>query len=247
MVEKNDPQRLRILSAAYWRLAAHAFRETRLLTFAAIILALRVAVKAVSIPLAAGLSITFDCYVNALGSLVYGPLMGLLVGALSDTLGALLFPSGPYFFPFIFVEMSSGFIFGLFFWRRPLSVNRALLSKFTVNVVCNMVLTSVTMKWYYYVFYGVEKAETYAVINLVRICKNLVLFPVEAMLITLLLHALLPALRQCGFSYVRAIDLKLERKHYLMIAALLLISVAIVLVYVFWGADFIKANNIKWL
>ena len=47
--------------------------------------------------------------------MIYGPLVGLLVGAVSDTIGAVLFPTGAYFFPFIFVEMFSSFIFGLSF------------------------------------------------------------------------------------------------------------------------------------
>ena len=218
-----------------------------MLTFAALIIALRVAVKAFKIPLSAGLTLSFDCYVNSLGSLVYGPLMGLLVGAVSDTLGCILFPSGPYFLPFILTEMSSSFLFGLFFWRRPLSVPRSLAAKFTVNVVCNMVMTSVLMKWYYYVIYGVEKAETYAIINLVRICKNLVLFPLEALLIVLVLRAAVPVLKRFGFAQVSVDGLQLEKKHYVMIAVLFLLAVGLILLYVFWLADLISAHNIKWL
>lgn len=146
------------LRGGYWRLALHNIHDTRMLAYASLIIALRVAVKAFRIPLAAGLTLGFDCYINALGSVVYGPLMGLLVGAVSDTLGCMLFPSGPYFFPFIFVEMSSGFVFGLFLWRKKLTVSRVLLTKFMVNLICNIILTSLVMKWDYYFFYGIEKA-----------------------------------------------------------------------------------------
>lgn len=236
-----------ILTAAYWRLALASFRSTQMLTFASLICALRVVVKLFRIPLAAGLTLSLDCYVNALGSVVYGPLVGLLVGAVSDTLGCLLFPSGPYFFPFIFVEMSSSFIFGLFLWRRRLTVNLVLLSKFAINLVCNIILTSIIMKWDYYFFYGIEKAEAYAVINLVRIGKNLVLFPLEAMLITLVLQAAIPALNRLKFSGLDPAQLRLEKKHYVMIAVLLLISIGLIVLYVNGGADFIKGHNFKWL
>lgn len=236
-----------ILTAAYWRLALASFRSTQMLTFASLICALRVVVKLFRIPLAAGLTLSLDCYVNALGSVVYGPLVGLLVGAVSDTLGCLLFPSGPYFFPFIFVEMSSSFIFGLFLWRRKLTVNLVLLSKFAINLVCNIILTSIIMKWDYYFFYGIEKAEAYAVINLVRIGKNLVLFPLEAMLITLVLQAAIPALNRLNFSGLDPAQLRLEKKHYVMIAVLLLISIGLIVLYVNGGADFIKDHNFKWL
>ena len=130
-----------------------------MLVFAALIIALRVAVKTLKLTTGT-ISFTFDCYVNSLGSIVYGPIMGLLVGAVSDTLGCILVPSptSPYFFPFIFVEMSSGFVFGLFLWRKKLTVSRVLLTKFMVNLVCNIILTSLVMKWDYYFFYGIEKA-----------------------------------------------------------------------------------------
>ena len=103
----------RIFSAAYFKEAAQSFKSVKMLAFASLIVAMRVAVKFVTVPLAAGLELSLDCYVNSLGAIVYGPLMGLLVGAVSDTLGCIIHPTGPYFFPFIFTEMlnESGCIF----------------------------------------------------------------------------------------------------------------------------------------
>lgn len=236
-----------VLDKSYWKEAARGFSNVRILAFAALIVALRVAVKLIKIPIAAGLNITFDCYVNALGSFVYGPVMALAVGAVSDTLGAIIAPSGPYFFPFIFTEMLSGFIFGLFFWRRTPTVGKTLASKFTVNFVCNIILTSVLMKWYYYVLYGVEKAEAYAIINLVRIVKNLVMFPIEAFLIVIVLNAALPVLRSQRIISSDAKTMKMEKKHYWIIGALLVLSVLLILFYIFFLKDYVSAHNFKWL
>ena len=143
--------------------------------------------------------------------------------------------------------MSSGFIFGCMLWRRRLTVNRVLAAKFLVNLVCNIVLTSLFMKWNYYVMYGLEKAEAYTIINLVRIGKNLVLFPLEAMLITLVLQAAAPILARMHLPQVNAGLLKLEKKHYILLAALLAASAALVLLYINGGAEFIKNHNIKGL
>ena len=240
-----DTAHPRICSKTYWRLAAKNFSDLHMIVFAALIIALRVAVKMLKIPLAAGLSLSFDCYVNSLGSLVYGPLMGLAVGAVSDTLGCIIFPSGPYFFPFIFVEMSSSFIFALFLWKRDLSVFRVLWAKFTVNLVCNIILTSIFYKWMLYVFYSVEEAEAYALINLTRIGKNLVLFPLEAVLITLILAALTPALQSLGLLPKSQEKMKIEPKHVVVIVLLTLLSVGLILLYVFFFKDFLSAHNIK--
>lgn len=236
-----------IFTGRYWREAARQTRDVRVLVFAALILALRVAVKVLKIQLAPGLSLTFDCYVNSLGSMVYGPVVALMVGAASDTLGCILFPGSPYFFPFIFVEMASGFIFALFLWRRRISPGRVLLSKFTVNLICNIIMTSVIMKWDYYFFYGIEKAEAYNVINLVRIAKNLVLFPLEATLIVLVLGAAAGPLSALGIKGIRFRVEKLTWRSMLVVAGLALLSVGIVLLYVFWLKDYVSAHNIKWL
>ena len=242
----SEEKRVSLTSAAYWRQAARCFADTRMLVFAALIIALRVAVKLVRIPLAAGLNISLDAYVNSLGSLVYGPLVGLAVGAVSDTLGVIIAPNGPYFLPFILVEMSSSFLFGLFFWQRKLSVPRILAARFTVNLWCNIVLTSLFMKWSYAVFYGVEKAQAYALINLVRIAKNLVLFPLEAMIIALIFEAAVPALCSLGLLKEEA-ALHPSARHWFVIGGLTLLSIGIVLFYLLFLQEFISAHNWRWL
>ena len=103
-------------SAEYWAQAFSELKDTRSLVFAAVILALRIAMKPLKIPIAADVNITFGFIVNALGSMVYGPVVALLGGAVSDTLGYLVAPNGAYFFPFILLEMAGSFIFALYLW-----------------------------------------------------------------------------------------------------------------------------------
>ena len=227
----------------YWSAAAAELKNTRSIVFASMIVVLRVAVKAFRIPLAAGLSITFDCYVNSLGSLIYGPVVGLCVGAVSDTLGFLIFPSGAYFLPFILVEMLSSFIFGLFFWKRQISVQKVLIAKFTVNLVCNIILTSLFTKWMY-VWLEDEKAITYNIINLLRIVKNLVMFPAESILIVLILGSFIPALKSLRLVSPSQGDLVFEKKHILIVTVTAILSVALVLFYIFFLKDYLSSNNI---
>ena len=236
-----------IFSKTYWRLAAKNFSDTRIIAFAALIIAMRVVVKFFKIPLAAGLSLTFDCYVNSLGSLCYGPLVGLAVGAVSDTLGCIIHPSGDYFFPFILTEMSSSFIFGLFLWKRKLTPGRVLLCKFTVNLICNIILTSVLMKWYYYALYGLEDAQAYSIINLTRIAKNLILFPLEAVLIMIILGAMINPLKSLRLLPADQEKLEIRTRDIVTVVVLMLVSVGLVLLYVFVLKDFIAEHNIKLL
>jgi len=233
-----------VFSAAYWKEATANLKSTRMLALAAMIVALRAVCKMLEIPLAPGLNINVAGLFNSVGAMVYGPVVGVVGAIVSDPLGYLLHPDGPYFLPFMLVDMSSSFIFGLLFWRQRLTVSRAMTAKFTVNMVSNVVLTSVIMKWYYLVYYGVEKAEAYNLINLTRIVKNLVMFPIEAILITVVLGALSPALYRLRLLPEK-LNLRLKAGHYILLAALTLIAIGLVVFYVVFLKDFVKEHNFK--
>ncbi len=240
-IEKNNY----VLSLGYWKDAARNFTDTKMLALAAMFIALRVAAKFLKIPLAAGLYITFDSYVNALGAMIYGPLVALAVGAVSDTIGCIVAPIGPYFLPFILVEMSSSFIFALFFWNKKITIPRVLLAKFSVNFVCNIILNSIFMKWSYFVFYGIEKADAYNIINLTRIVKNLIMFPFEAIVIAVFLNAFLPALHKLKLYKSDGKRVEVSKKDIIIAVLLAVFSVALILFYIFFLKDFVKAHNFK--
>ena len=100
---------------AYWKLAAREFTSLHVLILAAMMTALRIAIKSVRIPIGPDLNITFGFLFNAVGSMIYGPLVAIAASAVSDTVGAILFPSGAYFFPYIFSEIAGGLLFALFY------------------------------------------------------------------------------------------------------------------------------------
>lgn len=248
LTETTDNKFASIFSIKYWRAAADQFKDVRMITVAALIVALRVVVKFVRIPIAQGLAISLDGYVNSLGSVIYGPLVGLLVGAISDTLGCLITGRmGEYFPPFVLTEMLSSFIFGLFFWKRKIRISSALSAKFTVNFVCNIILTSLFNKWMYYLYYGLERAEAYNIINGVRIAKNLVMFPLEATIIVIVLSATLPMLTKLGlvdknYCFVYRPS---NKKLALEVALFTALSVSIILLYILFFKDIIADFNIK--
>ena len=87
-------------SKAYWRDAVRELGKVRMLAVAAILIAVRVALKSVAIPIAPPtLMINLGFFVNALGAMIFGPVVAIIAAAISDTLGCILFPTGVYFFP----------------------------------------------------------------------------------------------------------------------------------------------------
>ena len=60
-------------SKSYWRTAAQELRNLRMLTLAAIVVALRIVLSGLYIPLGDNLNIFFGYFVNSLGAAIYGP------------------------------------------------------------------------------------------------------------------------------------------------------------------------------
>ncbi len=211
---------LSVFSREYWRLAAAEFRSPKVLVFAALMIALRVIFKAVSIPVAADLRINTAFLVNAFGAMVFGPVVAAAAAAVTDTLGCILFPTGPYFFPFIFVEIAGSVIFALFLYRREITAAKVLLSRFCIAFFVNIVLNTPIMMWYYDVMYG----KYYAPLDLLRIVKNLALFPLESVVLILFLRAATPPLKKLGYVVSDVSRLKFTRKNIAVLATLTLLG-----------------------
>lgn len=217
-------------SGAYWRLAAAECRNGRMLVIAAMLTAMRIAVKSLSIPVGPSLKITFGFMVNAVGSMIYGPVVAIAASAVSDTVGALLFPSGTYFFPFIFEEIAGGVLFALFYYRAKLSTTRVMLGRLAVTAVCNLILNPVLLMWYYAVIVG----KSYAFMTWPRLAKNIALFPLQTVVLVLLFNLLLPVTNRMGLTYAGGGKLEITKKNVFALIALTVIAAAAVVAYYFW-------------
>ena len=205
-------------SREYWRVAAGEFKKQRVLIFAALMIALRVALKPLSIPIAADLRINIAFFINAFGAMVFGPVVAAAAAAVSDTLGCLLFPTGPYFFPFIFIEIAGSVIFALFLYRAEVTAKRVILSRFCIDFFVNIVLNTPVMWLYYRMVMG----RSYVLFDLVRMVKNLVMFPIESVLLILFLRTVIPPVRRLGYVYTGVEGLRFTRKNRLTIEGLLM-------------------------
>lgn len=184
-------------STAYWRDAASELKSTRMLVFAALMIALRVAMKFLSIPLAPNLKINTAFLANALGAMVYGPVMASLCAVVTDVLGYILNPEGVYFVPFVLTEVAGSLIFALFLYRVRITPARVMLSRFCICFFVNVLLQTPIMMWYYSLFMG---GKSY-VLTLPSIIKNLFMFPIESVVLTLFLSVILPVTNRLGLTF----------------------------------------------
>lgn len=219
-------------SSGYWKCAAGELKSLRVLVVAALITALRIAIKSVKIPILPGLNITFGFLFNATGSLIYGPIVAILTSAISDTLGAILFPSGVYFVPFIFEEIAGGVLFALFYYRARLSVFRVALGRFAVTVLVNLMLSPFIQIFYYQYVLG----KSYAFLSLPRMIKNAALFPVQTLILVLLFKALIPLTNRPGLTHTGTTRLTIQKKDVITLIVLTLISAGAIALYALYQA-----------
>ncbi len=195
-------------SRSYWRDAALELKDTKILVIAALMIALRVALKGLAIPLAPNLKINIAFFVNAMGAMIFGPVVAAVSAAVSDTLGCLLFPQGVYFFPFIFIEIAGSVIFALFLYRAKVTATRLALSRFCIDFFVNILLNMPIMALYYKVVLG----KSYTWMQLPVIAKNLCMFPVEAILLIAFMSVMVPLLYRQRLIYFSGEGLKMTKK-----------------------------------
>ena len=81
-LQKSNTLYAHPFSKAYWRDAAAELKDTHMLVFAALMIALRLVMKQLAIPITPFLKINTAFFINALGAMVFGPVMALAAGLL---------------------------------------------------------------------------------------------------------------------------------------------------------------------
>jgi len=183
-------------SRAYWQDAAAELKDTKMLVFAALMIALRVALKLVAIPLAPNLKINTAFLVNALGAMVFGPVVAAISAVVSDVLGVII-TGDVYFPPFALTEIAGSMIFALFLYRARVTPTRVILSRFCICLFVNVFLQTPIMMLYYHFMMG---GASY-VLTVPQIIKNLFMFPIESVVLTLFLAFIQPITYRLKLTY----------------------------------------------
>ena len=179
-------------SADYWRAAAAEVRSVKKLTFAALMIALTMALSLVpSVPLFGGAKVTWGFLSRSVCAWVCGPLLGLLFGFAEDILSFFVTGGGGYpFFPgYTLTTMLGVFLYALFPYRSGVNIRRLFLAKLLTNIE-NVTLGALWM--------AILSGRAWVVTASASAVKNLIMLPVQTVLLVLLFSALRPALIKMG-------------------------------------------------
>lgn len=177
-----------MFSKELWLKSASNLKNTKYLALMAIFIALRIVVSTMFIPVAENLRIGISFLVTSVEGAIIGPAAGLVSGALSDLIGFMLFPTGPFFIGYTITAMCGSLIWGLFLYERKITVLRLAAAKFIINYFVNVLLGSTWSAILY------SKGFVYYAAN--SLIKNTVLLPLEIILLVVVFSAVIPFLKK---------------------------------------------------
>lgn len=163
------------------------FRSSKTITTAAMLISIAVILGFFKIPVTQVIEIRFGSLPLAVAGSLLGPVIGGVVGALSDILGYIVKPTGPFFPGFTFNSIVSGVIYGLML--KPdaegnVSIKRIVLSKVICTVIVNMLLNTLWLSMLY--------GNAFKALFFTRLPKELIMFPIN----TILLIAVMKPIRK---------------------------------------------------
>lgn len=130
--------------------------------------------------------------------ILFGPISGLSIALLVDILMFFLFPTGyPFYLGYTLAEMLVVFISGLFFYKSNVSILKIIIFEFILDIGVHVGIESFfmndIMSWHL--------GEAFNAYLIGGFTKNIVLWPIEVVILVLLLSALLPV-----FKVLKLID-----------------------------------------
>ena len=178
----------------------HELKSVRVLTCCGLMAALAIALNFVaSIDLGPYIRIGISGLPNQVVSFLFGPAVGAIFGAMLDIIKFLIKPTGPFFPGFTLSAALNGLIYGIFVYRKPLTVKRVLLAQLLIKIFVNIGLNTLWLKILY------DKAILAILPG--RLISNAVMLPID----TFLMFIILKMVERTVLPYYR--DPKAEAGH----------------------------------
>lgn len=167
-------------------------KNLKSMVMAAMLLAIAVVLGFFTLQLTEFIKIGFAYIANEFAGMLFGPVVGSLIGALADVLKYMVNPTGPFFPGFTISGFCGGLIYGVVLYKKPLSIKRIIVANTLVTVLVNLLLNT----YWLTLLYG----NAYMALLPARIVKQLVMLPIEV----ILFYAVARVLVKSGlFAFIR--------------------------------------------
>jgi ECF transporter S component (folate family) len=169
------------------------FQSTKTIVVCGMMAALAVVLGLIAtIQIGQYIKIGFSGLPNRVVEFLFGPVVGCIFGGTLDILKYIVNPTGPFNFGFTISAMASGIIYGCFFYQKPISIWRIAGAEFLVKLFVNCGLNTYWLS----ILYG----NAFMVLLPARALKNLIMWPVDCIIIFMALTMVKQVLPRLGFS-----------------------------------------------
>ena len=162
--------------------SSREFKKVTTITTCAMFGALSIVLGYYSFKITPNLKIGFGSIPNMLVDYLFGPVVGSLFGGGMDIIKFMLKPDGGFMPGLTFNAMLAAFIYGLFLYKKPLSLKRMLAAKLVVAVLCNILLGTLWL--------SMINGKGYLALLPARAVKNLIQWPVDSLIFFLVAKTL---------------------------------------------------------
>ena len=170
----------------------HELKNLKSMVMAAMLLAIAVVLGFFTLQLTEFIKIGFAYIANEFAGMMFGPVVGSLIGAMADILKYMVNPTGPFFPGFTISGFCGGLIYGMVLYKKPLSLNRVIVANTLVTILVNLLLNT----YWLTLLYG----NAYMALLPARIVKQLIMLPIEV----ILFYAVARVLVKSGlFAFIR--------------------------------------------
>lgn len=123
------------------------------------------------------IKITFSFVPELIMAMLFGPFWTAVGASIADIVGMMLFPKAAYFFGFTINAFIGGLIYGFFFYKKEVTLKRAILSVLANTVVITLILTPIWLA----IMLNIP-INSWAIWS-VRLTKAVVMFPIQTAMI----------------------------------------------------------------
>ena len=113
-----------------------------------------------------------------LSAIILGWKHSTFISTLSDIIGALLFPTGSFFFGFTITSFLTGLVYGLILYRKPFKIDKKFIIRLIIAtiIVCGILNGVLNTIWIIIITKGASK-----IIITTRVLKQLIMAPIEVL------------------------------------------------------------------
>ncbi len=176
-----------MFSKKYWKDSANNLNNVRVLAFIAVMIALKIVIGFIRIPVGENLRISLTYIIVAIEGMVIGPVAGMTSAFITDNLSFILFPDGAYFPGYTLTAMLGSFFYSIFLYQKKITWTRISIAKICNNYLVNVLLGSLWSSMLY--------GKAYLVYATTSLIKNTILLPIEIILLMVAIRFILPILK----------------------------------------------------